>query len=129
MTDKLLFCPKCGNAAPPERIKNSCVSCGSFFLETDMETPDFKKISLEESKALSNYILHKFAEPHPLFDRKAYEDRINLRSPMSLPRAPKIKCPSCGSEQIQLVQRKWSIFTGFLTNKVDRVCVNCKHRF
>lgn len=39
------------------------------------------------------------------------------------------KCPKCHSSNIQLVPRKWSIWTGFRTNKVDRVCVNCKHRF
>lgn len=40
-----------------------------------------------------------------------------------------IKCPKCGSTQIQMVPRKWSLLTGFLTNKVDRVCMNCKHKF
>lgn len=39
------------------------------------------------------------------------------------------KCPRCHSSNIQLVPRKWSVWTGFRTNKVDRVCVNCKHRF
>ena len=40
-----------------------------------------------------------------------------------------VKCPKCGSTQIQMVPRKWSFMTGFLTNKVDRVCMNCKHKF
>jgi len=40
-----------------------------------------------------------------------------------------VKCPKCGSTQIQLVTRKWSLLTGFFTNKVDRVCVNCKNKF
>lgn len=39
------------------------------------------------------------------------------------------KCPRCHSSNIQLVPRRFSIWTGFRTNKVDRVCVNCKHRF
>ena len=39
------------------------------------------------------------------------------------------KCPKCGSTQIQLINRKFTILTGFATNKVDRVCVNCKHRW
>lgn len=39
------------------------------------------------------------------------------------------KCPRCHSSNIQLVPRKFSIWTGFRTNKVDRMCVNCKHRF
>ena len=38
-------------------------------------------------------------------------------------------CPYCGSTNIQLIRRKWSLLTGFLTNKVDRYCVNCKRKF
>ena len=40
-----------------------------------------------------------------------------------------VKCPKCNSNQIQIVPRKWSLMTGLLTNKVDRVCINCKHKF
>lgn len=39
------------------------------------------------------------------------------------------KCPKCHSSNIQLVPRKWSIWTGYRTNSVSRICVNCKHRF
>lgn len=40
-----------------------------------------------------------------------------------------ILCPNCGSEKIQFVPRKWSILAGIYTNKVDRVCIKCKHKF
>lgn len=40
-----------------------------------------------------------------------------------------VQCPKCGSTQIQVVQRKWSLLTGILTNKVDRVCISCKYKF
>lgn len=41
-----------------------------------------------------------------------------------------VKCPKCGSTQIQVVKRGWNIATGFLeNNQVDRVCLNCKHRW
>lgn len=40
-----------------------------------------------------------------------------------------VSCPKCGSTHIQAVPRKWSIFSGLLTNKVDRVCLKCKHKF
>lgn len=42
---------------------------------------------------------------------------------------PEPRCPRCRSTSIQLVPRKFSILTGYRTNKVDRVCVNCKHRW
>lgn len=42
---------------------------------------------------------------------------------------PIVRCPRCRSTSIQLVPRKFSIWTGYRTNKVDRVCINCKHRW
>jgi len=40
-----------------------------------------------------------------------------------------VSCPKCGSTHIQVVPRKWSIFSGIFTNKVDRVCLKCKYKF
>ncbi len=40
-----------------------------------------------------------------------------------------VHCPKCGSTQITAVQRKWSFMAGFATNKVDRFCLNCKHKW
>lgn len=40
-----------------------------------------------------------------------------------------ILCPRCNSTNIQIVPRKWSLLTGIFTNKTDRVCVNCKHKW
>ena len=41
-----------------------------------------------------------------------------------------IKCPKCGSTQIQLMKRGWKITTGLLgSSKNERVCINCKHKF
>lgn len=43
--------------------------------------------------------------------------------------SPEIRCPRCFSTQFQLVPRKFSILTGFATNRFDRMCVMCKKRF
>ncbi len=40
-----------------------------------------------------------------------------------------VSCPKCGSTHIQAVPRRWTVFSGLLTNKVDRVCLKCKHKF
>ena len=39
-----------------------------------------------------------------------------------------VTCPRCLSKEIQLVPRKFSLLTGFATNKYDRMCVRCKKR-
>ena len=35
------------------------------------------------------------------------------------------RCPSCGGTEFTPVRRKWSLLTGFMTNKVDLVCNKC----
>ena len=65
-----------------------------------------------------------------LKEAKDYVDNMSVPSvSLNLGVDTTIKCPRCGSTQIQAVPRKWSIMTGILTNKVDRVCLNCKHKF
>ncbi|MBD5463230.1 MAG: hypothetical protein HDR24_09280 [Lachnospiraceae bacterium] len=56
--------------------------------------------------------------------REDYEKEEAVQKYNSTPR-----CPKCGCTNIQLVNRKWSLLMGFMTNKVDRVCANCKHKF
>ncbi len=43
--------------------------------------------------------------------------------------APKVKCPYCFSSEVQIVPKKFSLLTGFATNKFQRVCVRCKRKF
>lgn len=59
--------------------------------------------------------------------QKNIDNEIDMFSRKTIPKT--VTCPRCNSTQIQLVQRKWSLLTGFLTNKVDRVCLSCKHKF
>jgi len=40
-----------------------------------------------------------------------------------------VRCPKCKSKDFEIVVRKWGVATGILTNKIDRVCRNCKHKF
>lgn len=43
--------------------------------------------------------------------------------------ANKIRCPYCQSTEAQIVPKRFSIWTGFATNKFERVCVRCKRKF
>ena len=42
---------------------------------------------------------------------------------------PKVQCPYCHSTEIQMVFKKFSLLTGFLTNGYNRVCVRCQRKF
>lgn len=52
-----------------------------------------------------------------------------VNTPSKVETNNQVRCPKCGSTQIQIVPRKYTIWAGFATNKVDRVCLNCKHKF
>ena len=75
------------------------------FLIKEFKAPprDANGSSEKAKEILRTYIPDAFAPP-------AYDSAIN-----------EIRCPRCG--------RKWSWLTGIATNKVDRVCMNCKTRF
>ena len=77
---------------------------------------------LEKAKEVlrKEYKPDAFAEPNP-------DDDYKYKLPQQL--IAEGRCPKCGSRNIQIVPRRWSLLTGFLTNKVDRVCVTCKYRF
>lgn len=83
------------------------------FLIKEFKAPprDANGSSEKAKEILRTYIPDAFAPP-------AYDSAIN-----------EIRCPRCGSNRIQLVGRKWSWLTGIATNKVDRICMNCKTRF
>ena len=41
-----------------------------------------------------------------------------------------VKCPKCGSTQVQLSKRGWTLATGFIgSGKQQRVCMNCMYKF
>lgn len=41
----------------------------------------------------------------------------------------KVKCPYCFSSEVQILPKRFSLLTGFATNKFERVCVRCKRKF
>lgn len=41
-----------------------------------------------------------------------------------------VRCPKCGSTQIQLAKRGWTLATGLLgSGKNERVCMRCMYKF
>lgn len=80
-----------------------------FFLMQEFKAPPESECGLDEVKRiLRTYVPDAFEEP---------------KEP------PKTQCPYCFSTEIQMVPRKFSLLTGFATNKVDRVCVKCGRKF
>ena len=93
--------------------------------------------------AFREYLRQKYVFNSPLFDKEKYNQRVEWFYQLRVTEKKKTaenarraaeeashpRCPKCGCTEFQMVPRKWSPLTGFLTNKVDRVCVKCKTRF
>ena len=59
-------------------------------------------------------------ETNPIIKKWDDEEKVRSYQPC---------CPKCGSTAIQAVRRNWSFLGGFMTDAVDRVCLNCKYKF
>ena len=128
----MLVCPSCGNIGSCF-TNNKCGLCGVDVVDTGYQLQDIWHFNYDEEKKWEEEIFEKFVKPSPLYSpakRAALPDyKLMEAAEFNPPTAGGVRCPRCGSTQIQMVPRKWSPLTGFLTNKVDRVCVNCKKKF
>lgn len=100
-----------------ERIANTrCYECGNVIGDIDVcPYCGFDMVSYKRTKE---------EQEQNIRDMRSRQSNINNRPITSI-----VRCPKCGSTQIQMVNRKYSLLTGFATNKVDRVCVNCKYKW
>ena len=82
----------------------------TFFLKKEFKAPPESKYGLDEvKKILRTYYPDAFPEPK--------KDDI-------------VRCPFCGYHEFTILNRGYSIFTGFLgSDKVKRVCNRCKMQF
>lgn len=110
-------CPWCNS--PVEDIN---ISSDDFFLIRKIS--NFDRTFLESMIELKEKDIIEFQLKINQFKTLSSQQKTEQKSSSS-----SLKCPKCNSTNIQLVKRKWSLLTGFLTNKVDRICINCKHKF
>ena len=118
---RLYFCPICEKYEIEESgLKGSfCEDCRSYMFQPSITLEEFEEIRSQGVVALDTFI-QKEIRTYERRKQKEKEDeeRKNI-----------VRCPKCGSTNIQVVRKKWSPLTGVFTNKVQRVCVNCKHKF
>lgn len=143
------ICPVCGanldddsqesQAAPKESNDITWYyyewkTSGSYFIieKTDAEK---KNLAVEDEDIILRYTFQApprdengSSERAKAILRQKYPNAF-APAPPKPERSNEPKCPRCGSRNIQLVQKKFSIWTGYRTNAVDRICVNCKHKW
>lgn len=152
-----IICESCGTIFKEELLgnKNICPVCGAR-LDEDAEEKlitwyyygclDEKGNKIEggflEDKLLDVekcnnrlYLIKEFTAPpkdeNGKFEAAKKELRKYVPGAFSEKKSslPEIRCPRCGSKEIQLVPKRFSILTGFATNHYDRMCVYCKKKF
>lgn len=143
---RTILCPHCKSTLNEDILKqrnseNVCLVCGGSLLVDD-------DIPAEPQKEKSKWYYYKegggglddmlYDDITPLYtfeatdieDAKRQLKEVLPNNPLVNDNTPeKVRCPRCRSTEIQLVSRKYSLLTGFATNKFDRMCVRCQKRF
>ena len=150
----LIKCPECGKEISDKA--EVCIGCGDPInkqsvvgekTEESNANPNIRSINgkdiditeiiyfIRNKEKIKAIKLLREISGLGLKEAKDIVDSMELDSTLQVSSSTKsnissgVRCPKCGSTQIQMVNRRWSLMTGFLTNKVDRVCMNCKHKF
>lgn len=82
----------------------------------------------------THYLIKEFQAPPKDINGNCDAAKKELRKyvPDAFPEkktVPKVQCPYCFSTEVQLVPKKFSLFTGIMTNGFKRVCVRCQRKF
>lgn len=107
------ICPKCKKIYSD--TQPCCWKCCSELMRIDdKDVPEYDKTRIKNIEEKT----------------KKLKTKLSTYNKQQVPiPTQQVTCPKCGSTQIQLVPRKWSLITGIFTNQVDRMCLNCKHKF
>jgi len=144
-----IICEKCGTEYKYEVAKNmeNCPVCGASMMEDDFsheESLDKNSGKDAEKKTYYYYdsgtldiVFYSHRKPLYTFQATDVEDakrqlkEVCPNSPL-LKTAPskQIRCPRCFSTEYTLLNKGFSIFTGFIgSGRVKRVCNYCKKEF
>lgn len=147
-----VICEKCGTTFKAELVKgmSCCPVCGAGFDDEVVEEhinwitwyyykdPKYGDYSLWDKQPLKPEELELIKEfKAPPRDQNGSSEKAKEILRTYIPDAfvykkeqeDVVRCPYCRSKEIQLVPKKFSLLTGFATNRFDRVCVNCKKKF
>ena len=144
---RTILCPHCKSALNEDILKqrdseNVCLVCGgSLIVDSDsfVEPPKEKTkwYYYKEGGGILMKTLSSQYTPLYTFDAIDIEDakrqlkEVLPSSPLINNNSPDvIHCPRCGCSEFTLLNRGYSIWTGFLgSGKVKRVCNRCKKEF
>lgn len=136
----LIKCPECGKEISDKA--EVCIQCGypikeymvknKYEIAAKQQCPKCNSVDWEIRESSGRMFCNKCAK-EVIIDQEQYNFHFKKINEQKQQQATldsnKPHCPKCNSTNIQMVPRKWSLFSGFMTNKIDRVCANCKHKW
>lgn len=126
--ESLDLCPGCGNKLTP--VPNMSFNDMFNFCEYGNNDPGFVATMFD---LYTNDII-KYTNQMNIINAKAEEEldkRYNEYLAQQNAKRQEVNtrhCPKCGSTNFTPVRKKYGLFMGFATNKVELVCNNCGHR-
>lgn len=130
--DKTSFCPKCKTGShymfKPQKDDNICPYCGTKVLHTNITAEE--SFLIHHTCADWNFLMAM----NDLREKDIIEYQMKISQMRDQAKRdgcydkPKPKCPMCGCTEFVPLRKKWSLFSGFATNKVELVCKNCGYR-
>lgn len=135
---KIVYCPICGFVDLTEKESN-CHHCNTSLETTDEYFDEIcSKLEVASKSDVEEYVRQLYVYSDDRFDENIMSNRennekvsnqIDYYENLIINDEDDCNCPNCGSSNIQIVPRRWSILTGFFTNATDRVCVKCGHKW
>lgn len=123
---KIAFiCPRCGTILfDEESNEKACKYCGCKMLSTQYTVEDRVKV---RAKEFDNKLYNEYCYSNPLFSSYQFDKRQQQEDKWyAVPQNPNTnRCPKCGNTEFTPVRKKYSLLTGFLTNKVELICNKC----
>lgn len=113
-------CPCCGE--PLEEMK---IDLNELYVITDIGSPNPDYILAMNDLKKNDIITYtsKFNELEEKWNKSKEADRMEQEQ-----EANKTHCPRCNGTNFTPVRKKYGLFLGFATNKVELVCNNCGYR-
>lgn len=116
-----------------------CIFCNSPVELLNIEDGELAKIShfgspnpdyvLAMNKLKGDDIIAFTSKYNELIEIQNQRKAMNLAKQQSEQRESNTRhCPKCGSTNFTPVRKKYGLFMGFATNKVELVCNNCGYR-
>lgn len=143
----LIKCPECGKDISNKA--DACIHCGYPLSDEDKLGPEITEYNEKCPKCEEinwniipergvvfcntcyNLIVLQPDRERVYLERQALarKQREEKEREQKQAEANKPKCPRCGCTDIQVLRKNRSLFGGFGTNAVERVCVKCKKRW